>query len=299
MRLAIKDGGPRPAATSPTVLRPGRDGLLRLGFERGGNATILRSCRYTLPLQVLSPLALDDGSSYLLLLNPTGGVLGGDQLRTEISLGKNTHACISTPSATRVYRTRAAPAEMHANIHIGRSATLEYLPDHVIPHPGSSLRQSLHIEMEEGSRGVFFDGFCCGRVALDERWQFRDFDSRAEIFLRGRPLFANRTKIAGESRALSSHGPSALGRMGGYSYCGSLMVVADGFDKWRALVDCLRAALDATPEIFVGASLLARAGCSVRYLAHSAIEFHATTQSLWAIARKHLLNLPAFELRKY
>jgi len=37
----------------------------------------------------------------------------------------------------------------------------------------------------------------------------------------------------------------------------------------------------------------------VRYLAHSAIDFHTATQDLWAIARQRLLNLPPFALRKY
>ena len=268
--------------------------MLRLGFERRGDATVLRHCRYTLPLQVLSPLALDDGSSYLLLLNPTGGVLGGDHLRTEITLGENAHACISTPSATRIYRTNSVPAEIHTHLRIGRNATLEYLPDHVIPHPGSSLRQSMCIEMEEGSRGIFFDGFSSGRVALGEAWQFRDFDSRAEVFFRNQPIFANRTKIVPKANDFA-----ALRSMGGYAYCGAMLIIADGFDSWRTLIDAMRAAIDAMPGIFGGASLLAQKGCSVRYLAYSAIDFHAATQRIWTIARQHLLNLPPFALRKY
>jgi urease accessory protein len=279
---------------SPPSPRAGRDGLLRLGFERRGNATVLRHCRYTLPLQVLSPLALDDGASYLLLLNPTGGVLGGDHLRTEVTLGENAHAFLSTPSATRVYRTNSAPAGMHTHLRIGRNATIEYLPDHVIPHPGSSLRQSMRIEMDEGSRGIFFDGFSSGRVALGEAWQFRDFDSRAEIFLRDQPIFANRTKILPKANDLA-----ALGQMGGYAYCGSMLIIGEGFENWRAMIEALRTALDAIPGIFGGSSLLAQNGCSVRYLAHSAIDFHAATERLWAISRQHLLNLPPFALRKY
>ena len=179
--------------------RPGRDGLLRLVFERRGDATILRRCRYTLPLQVLSPLTLDDGTCYLPLLNPTGGVLGGDRFHTEVVLEQGSRVCLSTPSAARVYRTSGAPAEMHTVLRVGGNSTLEYFPDHLIPHPGSSLRQSLRVEMGEGSRGIFFDGFAAGRIALGERWLLRDFDSRTEIFLRGQPIFMNRTRIVGAS----------------------------------------------------------------------------------------------------
>ena len=329
--------------------RLGRDGLLRLAFARRGDATVLRRCRYTLPLQALSPFTLDDGACYLLLLNPTGGVLGGDRLHTEIVLEEGARVCLSTPSATRVYRSSGAASQVETILRVGRGATLEYLPDHLIPHPGSRLRQSLRIEMEQGSRGIFFDGFSAGRIALDESCQFHEFDSRTEIFLGGRAVFANRSQIfgappspasfpnsppaftpipaapmplpdvavslpdvvipserfgdparvaQGESRDLSLTSPAALGRMGGYSYSGSLLLVADEFGNWRALLENLRAEIESLPGIIGGASLLAHSGCAVRYLAHSAIEFHAATERLWAVARRHLLGLPPLALRK-
>jgi urease accessory protein len=274
--------------------RPGRDGLLRLAFARRGDATILRRCRYTLPLQVLSPLTLDDGTSYLLLLNPTGGVLGGDRLHTEITLEEGARVCLSTPSATRIYRSSGAPAEVATVLCAGPNATLEYLPDHTIPHPGASLRQALRVEMDAGSRGIFFEGFSCGRLALNERWRFRDYDARTEIVLRDRLLFSNRTGICP-----SESGPAALGRMGNYAYSGSLLLIADQFENWPPLLAAVRADLDAIPEIFGGASLMSHSGCSIRYLAVSAIEFQAATERLWSLARRHLLGQPPLSLRKY
>src|ERR1700722_5749944 len=64
--------------------RVGRDGFLRLRFARRGPNTILAQSRFSLPLQTLTPLTLANGAAYLMLLNPTGGVLGGDNLVTEI-----------------------------------------------------------------------------------------------------------------------------------------------------------------------------------------------------------------------
>src|SRR5580700_10276216 len=124
-------------SATPSCLNPervGRDGFLRLRFARSGTRTILAQSRFSLPLQALAPLALEDGSCYLMLLNPTGGVLGGDRLVTEIELEPGTHLCLSTPSATRVYRTEAEPAILDAVIRVGEGATLEYFPDHIIPH---------------------------------------------------------------------------------------------------------------------------------------------------------------------
>src|ERR1700690_4676775 len=108
--------------------RVGRDGFLRLRFARSGANTILAQSRFSLPLQALTPLTLADGASYLMLLNPTGGVLGGDHLVTEIIQEAGTHACLTTPSATRVYRTSQRPAVIETVIKLGEGATLEYLP---------------------------------------------------------------------------------------------------------------------------------------------------------------------------
>lgn len=285
------------SATIEKAHRPGRDGLLRLGFERRGEPTVLRHCRYTLPLQVLAPMTLEDGTSYLMMLNPTGGVLGGDHLRSEIVLEEGARACLSTPSATRIYRSSGQPGEINTHVRLKAGSRLECLPDHVIPHPGSSLRQTLRVEMEQGSSGIFFDGFAVGRVALDEAWRFRDFDSRTEILVSGKPVFANRTKLSGAAN--DSVPQSSFERMSGYAYCGSLVFVADEFREWSALIEDLRSALDSIPGILGGVSLLPRAGCSARYLAHCAIEFHTATETLWALARRHIFNAPPIDLRKY
>jgi urease accessory protein len=331
------------ATCSSNPSRSGRDGLLRLGFERRASApsdaanhiTALRHCRYTLPLQVLSPLTLDDGTSYLLLLNPTGGVLGGDRLRTEIDLGEHAAVCLSTPSATRIYRTgeRTAestsestgqsaskhtgqrqsestsgpPAEIHTVLRLAPGATLEYLPDHVIPHAGSHLRQTLRIEMQQGSRGIFLDAFAAGRVARNEHWQFREFHSRTEVALRDKLIYLSRTNIAGAAQPATSHSPlvtrhsppSSLGCMSTYSYCASLLIVADSFPDWHPVLASLRAELEAVPGVIGGASLLTEAGCSVRYLASSAIALQEATRRLWAAARREVLHLPPFDPRKY
>src|SRR6202521_6448135 len=169
--------------------RVGRDGFLRLRFARSGESTILAQSRFSLPLQALTPLTLADGASYLMLLNPTGGVLGGDHLITDIVQEAETHVCLTTPSATRIYRTAEKSAILETVIHVGEGATLEYFPDHIIPHAGSALRQSLRIKMARGSRAILLDSFSAGRVARGERWNFSEIDSRTEVTMCGKPAF--------------------------------------------------------------------------------------------------------------
>jgi len=83
--------------TSPRAVRVGRDGALRLDFERRGAATVVADCRFTLPLQVLAPVALDDPAAVVSILNPTGGLVGGDHLAIDVHVGAGAHAVLTTP----------------------------------------------------------------------------------------------------------------------------------------------------------------------------------------------------------
>lgn len=274
--------------------RIGRDGFLKLRFARSGANTILAQSRFSLPLQALAPLTLADGSSYLMLLNPTGGVLGGDRLVTQIVQEAGTHVCLSTPSATRVYRTAGEPAILDTVIRVGEGALLEYFPDHVIPHAGSALRQSLRVDMAPCSRAILFDSMAAGRVAHGERWHFTEMDSRMEVAIGGRPCYINRTRVTPATMS-----PDRQGLMEGFNYVACMAVFADGFSRWPQLCAALNAAIEAVPEVRGGATVLSRGGCLARFLARSAPDMTVANQALWDAARETMLNLPPFDQRKY
>jgi urease accessory protein len=274
--------------------RVGRDGFLRLRFARSGANTVLAQSRFSLPLQALTPLTLADGSAYLMLLNPTGGVLGGDHLVTEIDQESGTHACLTTPSATRVYRTAEKPANLETVIHLGGGATLEYFPDHIIPHAGSALRQSLRIEMARGSRAILLDSLASGRVAHGERWSFTEIDSRTQVYACGRPVYLNRTRIVPATKR-----PDRLGWMEEFDYMSCIGLFADGFARWKEVSAALNEELNGAPNVRGGATLISRGGCVVRFLAHSASDMTLANKKLWDAARGQLAGLPAFDHRKY
>jgi urease accessory protein len=274
--------------------RVGRDGFLRLRFALSGANTILAQSRFSLPLQALTPLALPGGASYLMLLNPTGGVLGGDRLTTEINQEAGTHVCLTTPSATRIYRTVEKPAVLETVIRLEEGATLEYFPDHVIPHRGSALRQSLRVELGSGSRAILIDSMAAGRVAHGERWDFTELDSRIDVYANGRPVYINRARIIP-----GRHMPTQFGAMQDFDYMSCVGIFADGFTRWSELCAAANEELKSIPEIHGGATALSRGGCVVRFLARSASDMTRANQRLWNVARYLTAGLPPFDHRKY
>lgn len=229
-----------------------------------------------------------------MLLNPTGGLVGGDFLVTQIIQEANTHVCLTTPSATRVYRTLANPAVQETLIQVRDGALLEYVPDHVIPYRDSQFRQLLRVEMGRGSRGILWDALASGRVACGERWSFDEVDSRVEISLCEHPVFLNRTKIRPASLDLER-----LGFTDGFNYLATLVLVADDLDGWKETAAALDAELRNMPKVHGGASTLASAGCAVKLLARSAPDLISAQAALWSRARQILLGSPAIVLRKY
>ncbi|MBI4589500.1 MAG: urease accessory protein UreD [Candidatus Rokubacteria bacterium] len=286
--------GSAPAFCS-TLDRVGRDGTLSLAFERRGGDTVLTERRFTLPLQALEPIPLEgDGSVCLMLLNPTGGVLGGDRLRTEITLGPGAHVCLTTPSATRVYRTLGPPAVQETTIRLGKGALLEYLPDHVIPHPGSAFHQSLTVEMGPKSRVILSDAFAIGRLAREERWRFRELVSRTSVTSRGRPLFLDWIRLDPSKRT-----PEGLGGMEGLGYLATLGLFAEGSKTWEATAAALEGRLHELSLIQGGVTPIVRDGVLVRFFSASAHDLTHATRGLWTLARQLLLGLPALDLRKW
>jgi urease accessory protein len=270
--------------------RVGRDGGLHLGFERRGPITVLAGCRSTLPLQVLAPVALPDAAAVVSLLNPTGGVLGGDRLTIDVEVGLGAHACLTTPSATRIYRAAAEPAEQHVRLRLAPGAVAEWVPDHTIPSAGAALRQTLEVEAGEGATLIAVDAFAAGRVARGEAWRFALLDSTLTVRDAAGLLLHDRFVLRGGEQW------SGLGRAEGRPYFATVVVGGGhGIDDFVA---GLARAVGPVRSATAAAARLPRRGALVRCLAADAPSLTETVGRTWSLARRCLLGLPPLHLRK-
>ena len=276
---------------APGVTRVGRDGALRLDFERRGARSVLARARFTLPLQVLAPLGLDHQAAVVSILNPTGGLVGGDRLDVEVRVGAAAHACLTTPSATKVYRTTGDAAMHDVTLRLEAGAVCEWIPDHTIPFAGSALRQRLTVDVGDGASLILVDAFAAGRVGRGEAWAFRLLDSA--ITVRDAKGWLLRDRFVLE--AGGSLDPRGLGAAEGRPYWASLVVVADDVEAFRRDV---AARFPAGGDVTVATGSLPRRGALVRCLAPSAPRLLDALDALWATARREILALPPLALRK-
>ncbi|MCP9460456.1 MAG: urease accessory protein UreD [Nitrospira sp.] len=271
----------------------GRVGELVLDYAREGDRTILTHSRCRAPWNCIPPIQLDDSAClYTPLVNPSGGLVGGDRLSVRAALGSEAHVLFSTPSANRVYRSLGETAVQAVELHVGSGAILEWVPDVTIPFAGSRFKQTIHVTLAPGATVLLWDAIASGRVARGERWAFASLENEIRI-----------TTASGqcvlERYALDAQG---IGMAARWDYAGSLYLIGDGVEagRWKQVEDRLADILDRrVGTVLGGVSQPAAPGLAVKLLARSAPELNGTLDELWQAIRLSLWNLPRPSLRRY
>ncbi len=273
----------------------GRVGELVLDYVRQGDRTVLTRSRCCSPWHFSPPIQLDDSACiYTPLLNPSGGLVGGDRLSVRATLGPDTHVLFSTPSANRVYRSLAETAVQTSELTVGSGAILEWIPDVTIPFAGSRFRQAVHVTLAPGATVLLWDAIASGRVARGERWAFTSLENEIRIV-----TASGRSVLERYALAPSAHG---VGRAAAWDYVGSLYLIGDGVDaaRWKQIDAQLATILDARPgTVMGGVSEPAVPGLAVKLVAKSAPDLNDTLDELWQAIRLTLWSLPKPALRRY
>ena len=275
----------------------GRVGQLRLDYARRDHRTILTRSHCTTPWHLLPPIYLDEtGMAYTLLVNPSGGLVGGDQLSIDIRLDAAAHVLISAPSANRVYRSRGEVSVQEVEIAVGADAIMEWLPEHTIPFGGSRYRQTVQVKLAPGATILFWDAIASGRIARSERWTFTSLENEIRI------TTASGNSILERYMLDPSTDLGRVGLAGDWDYIASLYVVNDTvpLEVWSRLEARLGLILDEHPgQVLGGVSTPAVPGIAVKLVTRTAPDLARVFEALWASVRAELWNLPPVVWRKY
>lgn len=277
--------------------RIGRTGELVLDYNRQGSKTILRHSTSRSPWHFFPPITLDEtGAAYTLLVNPSGGLVGGDHLSLRATLGPESHVLFSTPSANRVYRSIAEPSRQEIQLTMGTGAILEWVPELTIPFLGSRFSQALHVALGSGGTLILWDALAAGRIGRGERWRFASFDNEIKITTPSGTSVLERCDLASES-AMSGAGLAEC-----WDYVASLFILNEAVEEkvWKRLEEHIVPILeDRQGRVLGGVSEPAVRGRIVKLMAKSAPDLNAVFESIWAAARALLWGLPFPALRRY
>jgi urease accessory protein len=221
---------------------PGWAGRLHLRYRRAGARTVAHD-RHEGPLRVLQPLYPEGpGICHHVLVHPPGGIVGGDRLDIEVQVGAGGHALVTTPGATRFYRSGGRPAAQHARLRLAAGARLEWLPLENIAYPGCEATNEVTFDLADGASLLGWDLLALGLPAAGA--DFDDGRFTQALAWSGRWLERGCLRAADRRLLLSPLGLGGRGVLG----CAWLAFggAADEAST-AALVDAARAAIAASP----------------------------------------------------
>ena len=234
--------------------------------------------RHDGPLRVLKSL-FPEGPEvcHTVVVHPPGGIVGGDTLTIALDVGDGAHALMTTPGATRFYRSGGERAAQTIQARVAAGGRLEWLPLETLVHSGAHADNRMSFELEAGAEMFGWDCVALGLPAADAPFVAGDY--RHDLAVGARWLERGRTAA---SDAALLDGPCGWA---GHRALGTLWFAAGSpLDDARreALLECAR-------EIAGAHSLAATAGATapqadvvaLRVLAPRVEPVHELLGSVW------------------
>ena len=182
--------------TAEQLLNQGWIAELELHFSRSSSKTFLSKRRQIGPLTVQRPFYPEDGVCHLYLLHPPGGIVGGDELSIEVNAETDSNVLITTPGATKIYRTiKDRFSIIKQDIVVEDGATLEWLPMETIIFPGANSKFSTKFSLHGNARIAAWEVQCLGRPVIDEKFDSGKLKFSFELWKDGNPIIIDRLKI--------------------------------------------------------------------------------------------------------
>lgn len=272
---------------------------LEFALDPATSCTVLRINEQRQPLKVVRAFDLDAGAALVHIHNLSGGVLAGDRLSLNVTVGPRASAQLTSTGATRVYRSRpsATPAEFSTRVRVCRDALFEYLPDPLIPFAGCRYAQHAEVELEDGAGLFWWETVAPGREARGEVFSYDSLRFSFHLKAAGSPIAIERMDLDPLARPLCSSA-----RLGPYRYFSSFYICRAGTDgnTWRVLETSLRAIAQqlSSPVIIWGLSTLPAHGIVVRALSLNGREIGSGLVAFWRVAKQMLYGRDAVIPRK-
>lgn len=215
---------------------------LHLDYTLEDGRTVARH-RHTGPLRVLQSLYPEGPTPcHNVLVHPPGGLVGGDTLEIGVHAAEGSHGLITTPGATRFYRSDGPLALQSTQLRLEPGARLEWLPLETLCYSGCLAENHLTLDLAPGAELLGWDITALGLPHADQPFVQGRFQQHLEVpgvwLERG-------TLDAGDARLLD--GPTGLAGQ----RCMATLFFVSGTDLTKArrqqALDSARAVLQQHP----------------------------------------------------
>ncbi|PLY42224.1 urease accessory protein [Janthinobacterium sp. ROICE36] len=194
---------------------------MRLGFALHDGVSRLVERRHSGPLRVQKPLYPEgDAVCHAIIIHPPGGVVGGDQLAVDVTVGEGAHAFLTSPGAAKWYRANSHVSGQHIVLRAGSGAAIEWLPQESIFFNQACVRLRHEVELALNASYIGCDIVCLGRSASGEIFKEGSIAQQVQIRRGGKLLWWEQGVLAAGGALMAS----PLG-LAGHTVCATLIAV--------------------------------------------------------------------------
>lgn len=279
MTLRAVQAGDGPGTDDASALAPWR-AELELGFEVRGGRTVLARNRHAGPLVVQKALYPEGGQcAHGVILHPPGGIAGGDQLAIDVALGAGSHALLTTPGATKWYKSNARTAAQRVALRVEAGALVEWLPLETIVFDGADAASTVTVDLAGDARAIGWDVVVYGRLAAGERYDAGRFRQSLELRRDGELTWAEYGEVRGGDPLLHSPVGYAGRMVSGLLWVSMPSVPAGVVEACRAIEP------DAAGRLLCGVTRLGDGVLLARCLADTVEPVRRYLERLWCTLR--------------
>jgi urease accessory protein len=154
---------------------------LQLDYRQEATRTVARHT-HNGPLRILQSLYPEgDAVCHNVLVHPPGGLVGGDTLALNIRASGAAHGLITTPGATRFYRSSGDLACQQTRITLADQARLEWLPLEAICYNDCRAENHLQLDLAPQSELIGWDVTALGLPLANQPFERGHFLQHIEM----------------------------------------------------------------------------------------------------------------------
>ena len=225
-------------------------GQLNLQYAQEAGRTVARH-QHSGPLRVLQSLYPEGPAvCHNVLVHPPGGLVGGDRLHIEVAVDSGAHGLITTPGATRFYRSEGELAVQYSQLQVADGGRLEWLPLEALCYSGCQAENRLLLRPQPGGEILAWDVTALGLPQAQKPFVQGQLQQHLEF----PGHWLERARIAASDQRLLD---SPLGLAG--HRCLASLVFATGSPLSRVRRQC---ALDAARAVIEPHALVASAAAT-------------------------------------
>jgi len=213
---------------------------LQLDYTRESARTVARF-EHNGPLRILQSLYPEgDAICHNVLVHPPGGLVGGDTLDITATVAPGAHGLVTTPGATRFYRSNGPLALQRSHLTLAEGARLEWLPLEALCYNACNAENHITLNLAPGAECMGWDVTALGLPHANQPFETGRFVQHLEV----PGLWLERGAINAADHRLMQ---SPLGLAGHRCMASLFFAAGTPLDRTRrdAALDAARAVMDA------------------------------------------------------